>query len=301
MTWRDAWTSALYGPEGFYRSNLPAHHFRTSVHASPLFSRAVLQLVHRIGASAVVDYGAGSGELLAQIAAAAPDLELTAVEVRPRPEGLPDSISWVSELPEQIDGLLIANELLDNVPCELVERTADGWRVVEVDPSTGDERIGPAADADDVDWLARWWPDEGIGHRAEVGLTRDRVWADACARVRTGTSVAIDYGHHVDYRPLLGTLRSYRDGRETALSLDGRHDITAHVAVDSVAATVGADTARQRDMLYELGLTAMRPDISLADSDPVGYVHALSLASEAGELVASPGLGDLVWVIRHHR
>jgi hypothetical protein len=73
------------------------------------------------------------------------------------------------------------------------------------------------------------------------------------------------------------------------------------VAVDSVAAAVGAETARQRDMLYELGLTAMRPDVSLAASDPVGYVHALSLASEAGELVASPGLGDLVWVIRHHR
>ena len=31
----------------------------------------------------------------------------------------------------------------------------------------------------------------------------------------------------------------------------------------------------------------MRPDVSTASADPVGYVHALSLASEAGELVAS--------------
>ena len=84
------------------------------------------------------------------------------------------------------------------------------------------------------------------------------------------------------------------------MSLDGHHDITAHVAIDSVAAAVGAETARQRDMLYELGLTTMRPDVSTASTDPVGYVHALSLASEAGELVASPGLGDLLWVMRRH-
>jgi len=76
--------------------------------------------------------------------------------------------------------------------------------------------------------------------------------------------------------------------------------VTAHVAIDSVAAAVGATTVRQRDILRELGLASNRPDISLAESDPAGYVHALSMASEAGELVASPGLGDLLWIVREH-
>ena len=58
--------------------------------------------------------------------------------------------------------------------------------------------------------------------------------------------------------------------------------------------------ARQRDMLRDLGVTAARPDISLAETDPIGYVHALAAASEAGELTASPGLGDLLWVLRDH-
>jgi SAM-dependent MidA family methyltransferase len=303
MTWRDAWSAALYGPEGFYRAYLPADHFRTSVHASPQFSRAILQLVRRTGATAVTDYGAGSGELLAQLASSAPDLSLTAVEVRPRPESLPDQVAWVTELPDQIEGLLIANELLDNVPCQLVERAEDAWRVVEVHSESGEERLGAEADEEDMAWLARWWPDHAlgqVGQRVEVGLARDRLWADACARVTVGTSLAIDYGHLADYRPVLSTVRSYRAGRETSLSLDGHHDISAHVAIDSVAAAVGAETARQRDMLYELGLTTMRPDVSLASTDPVGYVHALSLASEAGELLASPGLGDLLWVMRRH-
>ena len=218
-----------------------------------MFAGAILQLVRRTGATAVTDFGAGSGELLAQLAASAPDLALTGVEVRARPEGLAEDIAWVPELPDRVEGLLIANELLDNVPCQVVERTEDAWRVVEVQTDTGEERLGSAADDDEVAWLSRWWPSSAagaadgagqVGQRVEVGLARDLLWVDACSRVSTGTSLAIDYGHHADYRPILSTVRSYRGGRETSLSLDGHHDITAHVAIDSVAAAVGAETAR---------------------------------------------------------
>lgn len=34
-TWKQAWDAALYGPDGFFRREAPAAHFRTSVHASP--------------------------------------------------------------------------------------------------------------------------------------------------------------------------------------------------------------------------------------------------------------------------
>lgn len=48
--WREAAETALYGDGGFYRSPVrspdgPAGHFRTSVHASPLFARAVAGLL----------------------------------------------------------------------------------------------------------------------------------------------------------------------------------------------------------------------------------------------------------------
>src|SRR5687767_965239 len=43
--WREAMAAALYGPGGFYhRREGPAGHFRTSVHASPYFATAVLEL-----------------------------------------------------------------------------------------------------------------------------------------------------------------------------------------------------------------------------------------------------------------
>ena len=39
-TWKQAWDAALYGADGFFRRESPAAHFRTSVHASPLFAAA---------------------------------------------------------------------------------------------------------------------------------------------------------------------------------------------------------------------------------------------------------------------
>ena len=46
VTWSEATTRALYGLGGFFhRPEGPAGHFRTSVHASPLFAGAVLALL----------------------------------------------------------------------------------------------------------------------------------------------------------------------------------------------------------------------------------------------------------------
>ena len=296
LTWRDAWQRALYGDDGFYQRTAPHQHFRTSVHASPLFAHAIAQLAHRLGLDTVVDLGAGSGELARQLAATGAGLSVIAVDLRPRPLDLPGSIAWEPELAGPFEGLLLANELLDNIPCDVVERDGDGtFRVVEVQPSTGAERLGDPASPELLDWVERWWPLADAGDRAEVGLERDLFWSRHCSLV-TGASLAIDYGHLRDYRPRGTTLRSYRAGRETELSLDGAHDVTAHVAIDSVAASVGATINRQRDMLRDLGVSAARPDIALADSDPIGYVHALSASSEAAELMASPGLGDFAWL-----
>ena len=40
-TWKAAWDDALYGAAGFFRRESPIAHFRTSVHASSLFARAL--------------------------------------------------------------------------------------------------------------------------------------------------------------------------------------------------------------------------------------------------------------------
>lgn len=293
VRWRDAWERALYGDGGFFRTSRPIDHFRTNVHVGP-FAAAVAEIVRRTSARTVVDVGAGGGELLIALHEALPDVELIGVEVSERPAGLPARIGWLPTLPDRVDGVLIANEWLDNITCEVVEVDDHGVaREVLVDPVTGAETPG---DAYASNWLDQWWPLTEPGQRAEVGLARDLAWADAVSRVH-GTAIAIDYGHLRADRPPFGSLRSYLDGREVDVRLDGTRDVTAHVAVDSAAAASGGRLVRQRDALIALGVDGGRPPIDLARSDPAAYVRALNRAGEAGELLARGGLGDFWWIV----
>ena len=326
LPWSLAMQRALYGPDGFYRTGEgPAAHFRTSVHASPLFAAAVLRLLREVDEAlghpdpiTLVDVGAGRGELLDAVRAQLGDyilaqrLRLVAVEVAPKPDNLTSGIEWRSDLPTGVTGLLIANEWLDNVPCDLAEATPDGWRLVEV-TTDGTERLGPQPTADQQTWLSTWWPIPEVPEtsettdssspqplRAEIGLNRDTAWDQAVATLDRGIAIAVDYAHDSGSRPPFGTLTGYAHGRQTAPIPDGSGDITAHVALDSCAAAAShADwtvLTTQRAVFHSLGMTGARPDLALATTDPRGYLRALSQASAAAELTDPLGLGGFGWL-----
>jgi SAM-dependent MidA family methyltransferase len=304
-SWRTAWDRALYGPDGFYRRHAPADHFRTAVHGSDLMARALLRLVEAHDLDTVVDVGAGRGELLVALHQLSPELELLAVEVAPRPPGLPEPIAWSTVLPESVDGLVIAHEWLDNIPCHVAAVDDEGdVRVVHVDPASGEESFGhrvstPGVPPSMTEWLQRWWPLEGCepGTRAEIGTSRDLAWTDVVGRVERGLAIAVDYGHTLESRPAEGSLRSYLDGRQVPVLPDGSRDVTAHVAVDSVAAAVGGAVTTQRSALQALGIDGSRPALSQASTDPAAYVDALSGAAAAAGLTAGDGFGDFYWVV----
>ncbi|MCT9929758.1 SAM-dependent methyltransferase [Planotetraspora sp. A-T 1434] len=314
VTWRAAIREALYGESGFYLRERPDRHFRTSVHASAAFASAVLRLLEltdeALGRPPVVDLvdvGSGDGLLVARVLASAPPdlagrLRMTAVDLSPRPEGLDERIAWEPALPDQVNGLVIANEWLDNIPVDVAEQTPSGPRLVLVDPRTGDERLGPAPDAGDLGWLERWWPLRSDGCRAEIGRPRDEAWASVIVRLSRGTAVAVDYAHRRDSRPPLGSLVGYRNGLSVPAVPDGSCDITAHVALDACAAAgerAGATATTlttQRDALRELGIRGARPPLDLAHADPATYLRALSRASEEAELIDPSGLGGFGWL-----
>ena len=290
--WREAWSEALYGPTGFFLHSRPTDHFRTSVTSSDVFAAAIARLAREAGLGAAVDLGAGGGELLARLHHLDPALRLTGVELASRPE-LPEAVTWTDEVPDEIDGLLIAHEWLDNIPCDVVEVDDAGVvRLVEVEPDTGAERLGEPVESV---WLDRWWPLTEPGRRAEIGAPRDDAWADAVRRVH-GIALAVDYGHTADARPPFGTLASFAHGQEVDVVPDGSRDVTAHVAIDAVAARTGATLERQRDALARLGVDGNRPPLDLATADPPAYVDALSRASESAELRARGGWGDFWWL-----
>ncbi|MEV4627909.1 SAM-dependent methyltransferase [Micromonospora sp. NPDC049523] len=327
MTWRAAMTTALYGADGFFVTGAgPAAHFRTSANAAPVLGAAVLRLLDRVDTALgrparldVVDVGAGRGELLRTMAALAPAdlgrrLRLTGVELAPRPEPLPPSIEWRDTVPGGIVGLLIGTEWLDNVPLDLAEAGPAGWHQVLVDPSSGVESAGPPIAAADLAWLDQWWPggtgspgaeDAPLpGARVEIGRSRDAAWAAAVGAVDRGLALAVDYGHLRAGRPIGGTLTGFRSGRQVPPVPDGSCDLTAHVAVDSVAvageeaAGVPYTLVTQGEALRALGADGRRPPLTLAGTDPSGYVRALAAASTVAELTDPAGLGGHWWLLQ---
>jgi SAM-dependent MidA family methyltransferase len=245
-----------------------------------------------------------------------------ALDVHGGPPDLDPRVAWVvgaapDAVPHDIRGLVVAHEWLDDIPLDLVERDHAGrFRLVLVTPD-GRELLGPAID-DDIswaawgldaarsrEWLADWWPDTvdaRPGDRAEIGLARDDAWRDAVARLTAGTALAVDYGHERGRRPQgrpHPSLAAYRDGGRTARPVwDGSCNLTAHVAVDSLAEALGVEVtvSLQLDALRALGVSAALPDRALASSDPAAYAVALEAASDASELLDPAGLGRFHWV-----
>jgi len=341
--------TALYGPGGFFRyPEVPIGHFRTSAHTGAVFAGAVARVLAEVDVALghpdrldLVDIGAGGGELLVNVLAATgadllPRVRPAAVELAPRPDGLPDGIGWDDDLPARLTGLVLATEWLDNVPLDIAELDDDGrWHYVLADPAGG-ESLGEPLAAPDLEWLARWWPGAAAGTsdapwwpgaaaggsdppgggpgapggrpgtepgiRAEIGAPRDEMWAWAVGHLDAGLVLAVDYGHLSGARPRFGTLTGFREGREVPAVPDGSCDLTAHVAVDSVAAAgeavagLPARLLRQADALRALGVHGRRPPLELAHSDPGAYVRALAAASQAAELTDPEGLGAHFWL-----
>lgn len=319
--WQQAMENALYGPGGFFTrpGNPPSAHFRTSVLASEWFTEAITRLLVRLDTAldrpeplVVEDIGAGRGELLAGLAAHAPAdlagrLRLVAVERSGRPTPLPDRIEWRATPLPRLTGLLLATEWLDNVPVEVAEVDPAGVvRYLLVDPVTGQEQPDTPVTGPDADWLGRWWPLDTPGQRAEIGLPRDQAWATAVTTLDRGVALAVDYGHTREQRPPLGTLTGYRSGRQVPPVPDGTRDLTAHVAIDAVAAAgaaaLGAASGEavlltQRQALTQLGVASTRPPLDRATADPAGYLAALAAAGRIGELTDPAGLGGHHWLL----
>ena len=306
--WRDAWWDALYGPAGFYRGvEGPAGHFTTSAHGplGAVLAEVVAHLADQAGVCRVVDLACGRGELLAHLHDQRPDLELLGVDIVERPSSLAPGIDWLRSpggpaLPDELrdlDALVLAHEWLDVVPCTIAQVDDEGvLRTVLVDED-GTETLGEELTGEDRSWADTWGPDASPGERVEVGLSRDRAFADLVSRNPTGLTVAVDYGHTKVTRPAHGTLTAYREGSLTEAVPDGRRDLTAHVATDSLGAD---EVVSQRALLHRLGLDGATPSHATASTDPLGYVRALGRASSITALTDPHGLGGFHWAMTRH-
>ena len=302
---------ALYGPNGFYTVGGSAGRrgdFLTSPEVGPLFGAVIArhldaewQRIGRPEVFTVVAAGAGPGTLARAIDAAAPAcrdaLRYVAVEIAAHQRDRhPDWVESVAEFPAgPFDGVVLANELLDNLPFRRAVFD-QGWREAFVDPATGLERLS-----------ARFDPVPDVlptsassGARAPLIDAAAQWIDDARAALRSGSVLVFDYGvsrtAELTIRPWRDWLRTYRGNErgEHYLAAPGSQDITTDVPFDQLPEP---DWVRSQAQFLQLcgidDLVAEGKRVWEAESARPG-LHAIRMRSRVSEseaLLDPGGLG----------
>ncbi len=316
---------ALYDPTaGFFTGSVlrsqKAGDFLTSPEVSSLFGTTLARFIEderdRIGEPfSVVEVAGGSGSLLRALLAEVA-VEAWAVEVSPASRsqlaemlGTGRVVETLAAVPAPIRGVILANELVDNLPMAIAQLEEDGWRerwvgVVEDRLEFIDAPPRPEV----VDWLGRFAGPVEVGGWVEVQLAAADFLTTALSRLETGSLVMIDYGDTAENlapRRRDGTLRTYRAHHLGPHPLDepGATDITADVnftALADVARGSGADVTvwRQDDFLAELGLRERisrlrHRELELARAgEDMERLKVRTVRTEAETLMHPRGLGD---------
>jgi SAM-dependent MidA family methyltransferase len=313
---------ALYHPEGGFfttgklRSE-KAGDFLTSPEVSRLFGETLATFVarehDRIGDPfELVEAGAGSGSLLGPLLESV-DVTATAVDASPAARESLRSVLPADRIGESMPdvsrGVVIANELIDNLPMALAQRIEGEWRERWVGSVDGGlELVDAAARPDVVAWLGAHGGDVTDGGWVEVQLEASRWVARIVASLQRGSLVVIDYGDTAENllpRRQDGTLRTYRAHHLGPHPLDGpgETDITADVnftALIAAAESAGAvvEMHRQDDFLTDFGLrerlSGLRhSELEAARSgDEMERLRLRTLKTEAETLLHPRGLGD---------
>ena len=251
---------ALYGAQGFYTSGGRAGRrgdFITSPEVGPLFGAVLARWCdaawRELGEPddfRVYEIGAGPGTLARSILAAAPTclggdasryvaVELSA-EQRTRH---PDGVTSRAKLPDgDLSGVVIANELIDNVPFRLL--VFDGvWREAWV--MRDGENVSEVLRDIDGEPPVRLPERASLGARVPWHERGVRLLQDVSGRL-DGSMLVIDYmvplTASLAARPWREWLRTYRGQERGAHYLRdvGRQDVTTDVCVDQLEAGLGA-------------------------------------------------------------
>lgn len=283
-------------------------------------ARQTGQVLHRIGGD-ILEFGAGSGTL-ARVLLNSPELDgfsgrylilEPSAELKLRQQKLLETTLtaekfarclWLSELPTDFIGVMLANEVIDAMPVEqfnlhngtlrqtFVAQTANGIELISGDPENA---VTEAVEHLQYD-LQRPFAD---GYQSEVNLLL-RPWINAVsASMKLGVLLCIDYGYsrREYYLPerQTGTLRCYyrHHTHDDVLFYPGLQDITSDVDFTLLA------EAGQSAQLDLHGFTTQGQFLlgnnllSIADLSLVEDARERLLATQAVRTLTMPtGMGE---------
>jgi len=314
---------ALYGEGGFYttggRAGRRGGDFITSPEVGPLFGTVIARALDawwkELGSPSrfdVVECGAGPGTLARSILAAQPEclgaMHYVAVEISASQRALhPQSVESRETMPESpITGVILANELLDNLPFRLF--VFDGsWMEAFVSQASGGQFIEVLGKSDVVpSCLPQTAP---LGSRAPIQDAAASWVRESLARISIGRLLLFDYcsvsTSEIALTPWRQWLRTYRDqGRGNHYLTDpGSQDITAQVMLDQLP--TGFSSSSQTDFLKQWGINDLVSEgniywESMKQAPDVAAMKMRSRKLEAQSLLDPNGI-ELFGAVQWHR
>jgi len=323
----DAFMSmALYTPGlGYYAGDLPkfgslpatradamGSDFVTAPEISPLFgyalARQVAQALQATGTDEIWEFGAGTGALADQVLAALQEMQVplaryTIVDLsgslrarqQTRLARFGDQVQWAGELPVQMRGVVLGNELIDAMPVQLLARVNGVWNERGV-------ALGP--DANPLVWSDRPTDlrppiDIGGGHDylTEIHPQSEAFVRTLAQRLERGAMLLLDYGFPEAeyYHPQrhMGTVMCHQAHQSDTNPLVrvGQKDITAHVNFTALA------LAAQDAGLEVLGYTNQAHFLMNCGLVELMQAAALPVRSAAQRLILEHEMGELFKVI----
>jgi SAM-dependent MidA family methyltransferase len=306
---------ALYAPAGFYSTEVRAGRrgdFITSPEVGPLFGAVVANAVDaqwrqldRPEKFELVEVGAGPGTLARSILSAELEcrnaLRYIAIEVSDVQRQLHTAeMHSQSTMPnEPMVGMIIANELLDNLPFRLF--VFDGFWQEAFVAEQGESFVEVLRKVSDApDWLPQVAPH---GARVPVQSAAAKWLASSLKLLQSGSITTFDYcstSSNAIAGPWRDWLRTYRQHElgEHYLRHPGSQDITSHVMVDQLHLVCQANRVEtQASWLVRNGINQLVDDgrnywqANVAKPD-VKAMKMRSRVSEFEALCDPKGLGN---------
>lgn len=328
---------ALYTPGlGYYSAGASklgqAGDFITAPVMGDLFSRTlatqVAQGLQHVGNEAcVLELGAGNGRLALDLLRALAEkktlpLHYFIIEVSAHfrsvqkvlleqhlPQEILMRVQWLDALPSAFNGVILANEVMDALPVQVLEYQAGQWLergVTAINDalqwqSQTSQNLGEKM----ADWIpleyTETWPQK---YTTEICPQASALLKSLAGVLAKGLILIIDYGFPAReyYHPQRseGTLRCHyrHHAHDDPFYLPGLQDITSHVNFTALA-EAGLDSglkiagyASQAQFLINCGLMQL-----LAAENPRDVLRYAPLASQVQTLLSPAEMGELFKVI----